>query len=181
MTLLTSLGWYTSSYRALLGIDYPNSVHACCKSGSLGIGFVSIGGVSSLFLERDPRDKYRRVWGERPDGGFCDFYLPTGGVTGWEVYGFAMRIDPIAVAWSCPYFLMVFFWACVAGSKLRRFGVAEALGVMTCIAVYLTLAFSRTVLPLLVLVNLLTLLAMLVALANKVIPGDASLWLQEAS
>lgn len=168
MVLIACLGWYTSCHRALLGNQNPNSVCACCKDAYFGAGFISINGTSTLFVERDPYDFDSVVWGERPDGHFCDFQAPTAGSDGWGVSGLRLRIDSKAIAWCCPYWLMGLFWYGVLGQSPTRFRIADSMLMTLVVAVYFTLTTWRAVLPLLLVANLLTAIAITSCLLRSI-------------
>lgn len=164
MVLLSAVFWFTSWPPVPLGKDFPNCVSARCDGTLLACGVLSNYYLSTVFITRYV-EPGRAVWSERADYHFCNFPVPT---ANWGVpkVGFHLTISPTTIGWDCPYWLMAGLWTFVAARYYRawQFRVGDLIYFTTVIAFAVTAIQLRVALPLVLMMNLVTvaLCAMLV-------------------
>ena len=157
MAVLAGMGWYTSSYRSLIGESLPNCVAASYAGRFVDLGIVSINGASNVFATRPNEEVYNMLWSERSDGHWCGFPVPTGYMSEHDqTDGLVVVVRENTLAWRVPYRLCLVFWVGVVVMASLQWKVVDYfLATMIAVA-YLSLARLEVVMPLLVVFSLLT-------------------------
>ncbi len=158
---LAGLFWFTSWPFISVGRDFPNCVSAKLDVGGSEIRFVSIHHHCVFFLTTMPETPGRSGWWEASDGHFCGFSLSPFDSSGLP-QGFAIYANSEQVGWKCPYLLMALLWGIAFYKTLAgfRISVMDLIAAMTFSALAISLIKSHYVLPLMILLNLGTMLLM---------------------
>lgn len=149
----------------------PNCFSARGQSGNLTVGCLSHYRCTILFATLKEQDLGVNGWKEREDFHFCGFQVP-GSPHGY-LSGFKIGWFDGAIVWQMPYLVHVAIWLVVVIQTHHgfRFAIADFFLATTTMVVVYGLVVSRTVLPLILLVEASTLLVLFTVALNLVFRG----------